>query len=703
MGMQESMIVQFDGKTCRSKKFHGRSSPRMAAVLVAAVAGAFGGVRSVRAQTVYTYVGANNGVWSTPANWNPSTGYPGTGGVAGNTDVTDINNVTATQNVNYDTGASGFLGTLNITQTSNFTNEVTLQRSLTLTNPLTLSASGTGKAELATGTNALTLDGNLTVSAGGVIADSSSSGASLKLLGLTNSVNGGSGTNLYNVTFNPAGSSASTFTSNTSLTGTTILVPNGSPVNIASTGASLSINNFQFAPNTNNKLAELQLGSNLTVTSFSYGSTSESFTQSEFDANGYTLNLPATFAPGNGSASTAATFLLADSANNGQGIITSPNFNFVGVTLHSGSSGGVRVQNDVTLNATGSSGAQLANSLTSNAEGSVSATSTFEYSGSATSSAPATLASTPTIGNLLVKNGVLELSGAINFGASTGITVAAGGVLEQQSGTSGYIGTGSPTLNISGGGALDLETTAATVGAVTLGAASSSGSTIQSTGGPATLTTSGVTVNGTNNIVGTGVTLTGATTVTSSSALGGYGTLSGNTSVAGTIMAGTATAVGKLSIGGTGDALDLSSGGTYNWKLTNLADNTGGTPGTDFDQIVMTGAGNTVTLAGSSLLTLTFIGNAAGANSPNGSNPFWTTNHAWTIIADGVPNSNTTLFSNITDNSFADGSFSTMLDGSGDVLLDYTAATPEPASLGLLSFAGMAVLRRRRREISNLG
>ena len=123
---------------------------------------------SLKAQNTYTWGGANNGSWSTVTNWNPNTGYPGTGGVGGNTDVADINNVTATQNVTYDAGASGFLGSLNITQTSAFVNEVTLAKNLTLTNGLTLGASGGGTAEVVVPSGfTLTVGGNVTVNAGG--------------------------------------------------------------------------------------------------------------------------------------------------------------------------------------------------------------------------------------------------------------------------------------------------------------------------------------------------------------------------------------------------------------------------------------------------------------------------------------------------------------------------------------------------------
>src|SRR5207248_99259 len=84
---------------------------------------------------------------------------------------------------------------------------------------------------------------------------------------------------------------------------------------------------------------------------------------------------------------------------------------------------------------------------------------------------------------------------------------------------------------------------------------------------------------------------------------------------------GAGASAGRLT---AGNGLNLAGGGTNVWEL---AANSTSNPGTDFDQIVLTG-GN-LTLGGSSTLLLKFIGTAT---TPTPTDPFWQVPHTWTLI-----------------------------------------------------------------------
>jgi hypothetical protein len=129
--------------------------------------------------------------------------------------------------------------------------------------------------------------------------------------------------------------------------------------------------------------------------------------------------------------------------------------------------------------------------------------------------------------------------------------------------------------------------------------------------------------------------------------------------------------------------------GTYAWELDGLT--TSG-PGTNFDQIVVTGGD--VNIAGASLsLDL-------GAFAPS-ADAFWTGNRSWTILDAAGAGSVAGTFTITNDQSVWSewGSFSTITNGAG-VELQWTSAIPEPsafAGLAGLGALGFAALRRRRR------
>ena len=146
-------------------------------------------------------------------------------------------------------------------------------------------------------------------------------------------------------------------------------------------------------------------------------------------------------------------------------------------------------------------------------------------------------------------------------------------------------------------------------------------------------------------------------TVNAGATLGGSGTINGPVTVnaGGSIAAG--ASAGTLTLG---NGLDLSAGGTNIWELAALKDDTDGTPGTDFDQIVLTGG--TLNLGGSSTLQLRFIG---AASAPDASNPFWQSTRNWTIISGGGAASE---FAAIANGVYAAGAFTTSVQGGGIVL-----------------------------------
>jgi fibronectin-binding autotransporter adhesin len=151
----------------------------------------------------------------------------------------------------------------------------------------------------------------------------------------------------------------------------------------------------------------------------------------------------------------------------------------------------------------------------------------------------------------LVKSGsgTLILSGA---NTNTGGTTVNGGTL--QAGSSSALGATTAPLAVNGGGLFDLNGFNQTIGALTLG---TGGSTIADSGAAMTLTTSGVTVNGTSNTFNSGVTVSGAVTQNSSSALTVNGTagtdaLATSATLAGTGTVSTVTLAGSDTLGSTG-------------------------------------------------------------------------------------------------------------------------------------------------------
>jgi hypothetical protein len=144
----------------------------------------------------------------------------------------------------------------------------------------------------------------------------------------------------------------------------------------------------------------------------------------------------------------------------------------------------------------------------------------------------------------------------------------------------------------------------------------------------------------------------------------------------------------------------LSLNGTLDWQLNSLKDDQSGTPGVDFNQVLLSG-GN---LTGANLiLSLAF----PGSTSPDDGSPFWNQNHTWSVVENTGTGSEAlsslTIAGYGTNGAGAEGSFSTSVGNGpgGDLLLQWASTVPEPSSLALLA-AGAVTLSgcawRRRRQ-----
>lgn len=157
--------------------------------------------------------------------------------------------------------------------------------------------------------------------------------------------------------------------------------------------------------------------------------------------------------------------------------------------------------------------------------------------------------------------------------------------------------------------------------------------------------------------------------------LGAGQTLQGNGQVLGNVAAGDGSMItpgvtaGTLTV--TGD-LDMSAGADMTWSLATLTDNATGVAGADFDVTAV--AGN-LALGATSELTLDF----SVVGDPSAADPFWASDHTWTIInVDDTLGTTTGTFASIVNGTYASGNFATAVDAGGDVLLSYIAQTLPP-------------------------
>jgi len=469
------------------------------------------------------------GNWSKAQNWSPDT-VPGAGNTAALGDVTS-----GARTVIYDASEAGTLGTLQIKQsTSGATNLLSLQKSLSVATAIILGATGgtvqitvdavtpaanvtlavPGGATLNAGgilsltvaedsTLAGNVSGNLTISGGTLLmASATTPGCAVNTVAGTLAMssgtisidNEGSGVqsdrrlwvrNNVNITGGAISTTKEgqkgggmlvlsgvantidatsldekvlivldqkipqTLTTNNALVGGLLLRGSGAKT-IVRTGGS-TIHSISLI-DSSGKGTSLMLGSDLTLASDAAQPSAAGFSQSAesgavqvgIDANGHVLNLTAgatsgTWTPNN-SRSSGVSSTAWDLSNSGAadaGVIKANAFdlNAAGVTTTVGSG--------LVLEAAG--GSSSANNL--GGTSAIAADSTFRYSGSAALATPATLTSDRAIGKLEVSGG-----GALRIDSASGIagatTASAGTLILSASGSLG--GTPSVTLGSAG-------------------------------------------------------------------------------------------------------------------------------------------------------------------------------------------------------------------------------------------------------------
>jgi len=279
-------------------------------------------------------------------------------------------------------------------------------------------------------------------------------------------------------------------------------------------------------------------------------------------------------------------------------------------------------------------------------------------------------------------DGVLDLNGydnavdglygagsVINAGTSTLVVTTNGSVAQTHNSDPIFTGV------ISGGTTIKKEGTARTQ--TFSGHNTYTGNTIVKAG-TLKLGATGSISNSPNIIVSAGAAfdvsaVTGYAVVAGQS-LTGNGTVAGAVAVASGGQIGAGESAGTLTLGA---GLDLSGGGTNVWEL---AANSTSDPGTNSDQIVL--SGGSLTLGGASVLSIRFTGTAT---TPVSSDPFWQAERTWRIISATGAASN---FAQIENGSFAAGNFSTSVDANG-ILLTFTPnATPMPTPPHITSIIG---------------
>jgi fibronectin-binding autotransporter adhesin len=315
---------------------------------------------------------------------------------------------------------------------------------------------------------------------------------------------------------------------------------------------------------------------------------------------------------------------------------------------------------------------------------------TLQYTGTGSSTDRLFTISTGTAGTIDASG-----SGALNF-TSTG-SVAYGTTNQARTlaltGTSTADNTLSLAIGNNGSSAVGLNKTGAGKWILAgtsnyTGATSVTGGTLLVTG---SLGATAVTVNGTNAVFG-GTGSVGTVTVKSGA------TLAPGNGANGKFSTGTLTLEGTLAA-----KLNKTSSAVLNAGATNASANAG----VDYDQVA-TGNTSSVNISGG-VLALTTNSNLAvgdvfylldnqGSSAINGSFASATINGYATTggYTDGSAFSSSLVTLQISYDTVTGGAFNS---GSGNDIALLVTAAPEPASLGLVGVAGMALLARRRRSV----
>jgi len=288
----------------------------------------------------------------------------------------------------------------------------------------------------------------------------------------------------------------------------------------------------------------------------------------------------------------------------------------------------------------------------------------------------------------LSTSSVITNNGSVVFNRSVATTQGThfGSAAITGTGSLTQAGTGTTTLNVANTYSGDTTVHAGTLKLDLAGSISNSANIIVGDAG-STGTHLDVTTKTGGLSIGLGVAQT----------LKGIGQIDGNTTIASLGIHAPGNSPGLQTFNGN---LAYSTGAMLNWEL---ATNSVGTRGTDFDGIDVIGAG-VLSIANGVISNLKF--NAAGS-AVNWANAFWNSNQSWLVYDDAnLPTlSSASIFDTInvsTDSlgaTLSGGAFSWAQSGN-DVFLNFTASPiPEPGTATLLGIAciGVAALRRRRR------
>jgi autotransporter-associated beta strand protein len=314
---------------------------------------------------------------------------------------------------------------------------------------------------------------------------------------------------------------------------------------------------------------------------------------------------------------------------------------------------------------------------------SVSSGATLALAGGITTAEGLSLSGTGVGGNGALRN----LSGTNTI--TSRVTLAAASRIQSDSGTL--------TVDVASGDAITgaFALTAGGAGDIAVNDRINTGAGLTKIGtGSLTLAGSGnvlgaVTVSG-GRLVVLGSITGGSVTVASAGTLAGTGTIGGLTTIGGQHTPG--NGVGAQSFGA---GLTYNAGSTLAWEL---AGNTATGPGTNFDQVLVTG-GN-LTVASGSALSLVYNGSGS---TVNWSDTFWSANQTWTVVDFSGAGTSSGVFGSVTLTTDSLGqSLATVRPGGGftiasvgnDVVLTYVVPEPTAGVLVLAAALG-AVLRRR--------
>lgn len=216
-------------------------------------------------------------------------------------------------------------------------------------------------------------------------------------------------------------------------------------------------------------------------------------------------------------------------------------------------------------------------------------------------------------------------------------------------------------------------------------------------------------LTGTGSIANSSAIIVGASTTFDVSGVTGGFTLGSNQSISGTgTVAGAMTVAGTLSPGNSPGSLSTASqtwvnGGAFNWQILDAT----GTAGTGFDTMVITGSLDLTSLTTGFNINLWSLASVGPDVNGDALNFSATTNYSWLLASTttGIMGFEATDFTLNLGESNGTKGFSNDLDGgaftisqSGNsLLLNYTAAVPEPSVAVLGGMGLLALLRRRRR------